>query len=476
MGGSLLPRIVLFFLFICMLPKIGLAADLGYFDLSSPQNARHTLHPNNIVGVELQANSPLVTIPSRFYGINIHPGSVRYELSRLDLLRKVRPDAIRVMTLMRSDWPPDRSGRVVTPLSVTPDSFDWTALDLLIRSIVAVGAEPYLALGFGPPQWISGAASPLDRRPPQPDKYEAYASFMATITHRYAVEKGWPIKRVTVDNEPENVGYAISDYMRLVRLAKTKIKDRAPGVQVGGPAIGYAMWKQPNAKPLGFGESVRRLFDDKTPFDFFDWHIYSTSADTVMKTVETVRRVYGESLPLVISELNRDWRYSGEHRAVSMRNNTSWESVAWLAYLYDKLQLAGVDQVFYFAWREQTLGLLDARSSTVRPNFYLTAAMTNMLGRNRVATKISHPAIGAIATVDAGVVSALIYNMSDANVAVRVTGAAIRPKFSFGKASYEGSEGADVDLIDRALKGDPPAFDAVENTVVVPAGGFVVLK
>lgn len=447
---------------------------LSYYN---PVNSSELLvaSPVNVVSIEIRKDTHILNIPAKFYGINIHPGSAKYELPSPALLKSLKPDAVRVMTRMRSDWPERGSGRIVSAVSPAPGLFNWEELDLLLHAVVSSGADPYLALGFGPPEWISGGTSPIDRKPPMPERVSDFADLMATITHRYVVEKGFPIKRVTIDNEPENVGYAIDDYIYLVNLARAKIKERVAGVEVGGPAIGYAMWKQPTSKPLHFSESVKRFQKAATPFDFFDWHIYSTSPDTVMKTVKAVRGVYGNTMPLVISELNRDWRYAGENRSASMQNNTGWESVAWLASTYDQLQVAGVDQVFYFAWREQTLGLVDGRTTTLRPNYFLFSALTNLMDRQRVVASSSHPAVGVIATNEKGLLSALVYNMSDGDAAVKVSGAALKPVFTFSQSVYESNKGVDSDLIAKV----PPraaAGGASEATFVVPAGGFVVLK
>lgn len=450
------------------------AQGLSYYD-SNISVAKSVVPLTDVVSIDIKKDSHFLDIPAKFYGVNIHPGSTKYELPLPELLRNLKPDAVRVMTLMRVDWPGTGTGRILSAVAPIQGQFDWKELDLLVQAIVSAGADPYLSLGFGPPDWISGGNSPIDRKPPLPDRLNDYADLMATITHRYVVEKGYPVKRVSIDNEPENVGYAIDDYIKLVNLARAKIKARVPSVEVGGPAIGYATWKQPGSKPLHFSESASRFHKAATPFDFFDWHIYATSPDTVMKTVKAVRGVYGKTMPLVISELNRDWRYAGEHRSVSMQNNTGWESVAWLASLYDQLQVAGVDQVFYFAWREQTLGLVDARTTTLRPNYFLFSALTNLMGRQRVVASSSYPAIGVIATNDKGVVSALVYNLSDRDASVKLSGAVLKPVLSFSQSVYESNRGVHSSLIAKVSQ--RAAVTVLnEATFRVPAGGFLILK
>lgn len=391
--------------------------EMEYYDPAAQPNK--TPSPTSeVVTVTIEPNKPLLTIPKYFYGLNIHPGSAKYEFARIDLLKALKPDSIRIMTRMRSDWPPNGQGRQVTHLSPERGVMDWRELDLIIDDIIAIGAVPYLALGFGPPHWMTNAQNPMERQPPKQEYIDEYADFMAEIVKRYVKEKKLPIDSVTVENEPENVHYAIEDYAKLFRLAKIKIQNVAPNIRVGGPTIGYAKWVQPDGSSLGFSTSLNKLKSQGANFDFIDWHIYSTSSQTVLDTVKAVRQTYGKDTPLIISELNRDWRYSGPMVAQSRENNTNQGSVAWLATLYDELQLAGVERTYYFAWRENNLGLVDAQSNMRRPNYYLFMAMTNHLGRKRVKATVSNPAIGCIATNDNGETRAILYNKTDKEIKI----------------------------------------------------------
>lgn len=420
------------------------------------------------VNVSVDTKTPLLKIPSNFYGINIHPGSSEYEVPRPELLNFLKPDAVRIMTVRRSDWLPN--GQQVSPLSPSEGVIDWSKLDKLVTTVVDARAQPYLAFGFGPPQWMSGATGLNERLPPLDQNYQKYADFMADITRHYTIDKKIPIKRVTVDNEPENSSYSIDNYAKLAKLAYTSIKAANPQVSVGGPVIGYAQWTQPDGTKSGFSQSLTSLNSKNVPFDFIDWHIYATSATTVLSTVDAVQKVYGKLKPLVISELNLDWRYNNIDAQV---NNTSWNSISWLAYLYDNLQIKGVSQTFYFGWRENTLGLVDSKMSSLRPNYYLIWAMTNYLGRERVKTTISDPSVGCIATNDFGKLRMLIYNRAASSVIV---------KLPTRKASLEGMV-FDQGWFDANSK-ITTALPALPSKQVVPvsatqlnlpAGGFVLL-
>jgi hypothetical protein len=443
------------------------AQDLGYYDPTGQDGPFPV--PTAPVQINVQPSQPLLTIYSRFYGVNIHPGSAQYELANKPLLQKLKPDSIRVMTRMRLDWPPQ--GMVSHLLSPAPGVFDWTQLDLLLQGIVDVGAEPFLTLGFGPPHFLTQGGTELARVPPAPDLIEDYATYMSMIVQHYVNDKKLPVRLVSVDNEPENVRYPINDYIKLFKAAKTKIKAIAPNVLVGGPAIGFADWPQPDGTSLPFGESLNMLKAANTPFDFLDWHIYSTKASTVIFTVNAVRRRF--SVPLIMSEVNRDWRYSGVAKEESKQNNTGWESASWLAYVYDQLQRLGVGRVYYFAWRENVLGLVDAKITTLRPNYYVFWAMTNQLSRKRVVADSSDLGVGCIATYDGGRFAALIYNRTAGEVRLKINGLPVSTvsAVEFSKSWY--------DTAGYALPFKLPTVATLQpegKEIPLSAGGILLLK
>lgn len=447
---------------------------MSYFDPAATKDPALTSLPTAAVSVEVQQSQPLKKIPSNFYGLNIHPGTAKYEIANPALLKSLKPDAIRVMTRHRTDWLPNATGVRVHLLAPSRNTYDWTELDNLVKAIADIGAEPYLTLGFGPPHWLNGSSSTTARKPPPTANLSQYADYMATIVKRYAGQKNLKLRSVSVENEPENVGYPVDTYMQLARAAQSKIRQAAPGIRIGGPSTGYALWGQPDKSTLSFSQSTALMHSARLPFDFFDWHVYSTSAETVLRTVRYVKSLYGDSFPLVISELNRDWRYSGPEAALSKLNNTSWGSVSWLAYVYDNLQTLGVNQVFYFAWRENNLGLVDSKLEEARPNYFLLRAFTQNLGRSRVKTVSSSPVIGAIATTDGGL-RMLVYNRVLLDVNVKLSGLqnGVFYANSYSKDWVEDNQRFSAGTVPP----EPPAV-AHDSTdaITIPAGGFVLVR
>jgi hypothetical protein len=470
---SQIPHIVRFLVvLLCAASSAWAAQNMEFYDPGA--EGKPLSAPVETVGIDLNPAQPLLTIPERFYGLNVHPGSAKYELANMELLRKLKPDSIRIMTRKRVDWPPGGPGKVVHDLSPRPGVFDWKELDLLVQGIVSIGAEPYLALGFGPPHWLTAKGDPDSREPPRQDAIGAYADYMAAIVRHYVKDKKTPIRIVSIDNEPENVRYPINDYIKLTNLARQKIKAVAPDIQVGGPTTGYAPWKQPDGSRISFSDSLRKMRAAGTPFDFIDWHIYAKDPDAVLTTVSAVKKLYGTDKPLMISEFNRDWRYVEADREQSRRNNTGWDSVAWLAYLYDQMQRQGVERTYYFAWREPAMGLVDGRITQVRPNYFVFWAMTNHLGRKRVSAVSTDPGVGCIATHDGGRFSALIYNRTPAavNLGVRGLPAGQLSAIELNKEWFE-STGAKLPL---TLPAPRPLQAAQLGDIKLPAGGILILK
>lgn len=412
------------------------------------------------INVDLGARTP---IPPLFYGLNVQPGTVRTEFTHELALRTLKPDTIRIMTNFRADWFKGDSRRHLHQLSSRKGEYNWKELDLLVAKITDVGAVPHLSLGFGPPVWLQSDTS-RKRSPPPRERLGEYADFMEAIVSRYSPKIGKNL-RVSIENEPENVGYQFDDYLELYSLAHKKIKRNHPQIMTGGPAIGYAAWPQKNGKKLSFSHTMSLLKRADIPLDFIDWHIYSHNSQSVIRTVDVVRRTH-PSTRMVISELNRDWRYSGISGAeTSKKANTSWESVSWLASTLDQLQQKGVDQVFYFGWREQHLGLID-RDGNRRPAYYLYWALTNIMGKEKVACRTAHPQVGCIATTKSDGNYVLLYNSAPLPIQADINlGVAAEEIVNFSEGWHK-----------KHHSGEKLPYVNFKNSRsnTIPAGGFLI--
>jgi len=464
----------------CAISTLAIAADttkdtsgLAYFD---PENSGSikVAAPTAPVDVTIDFNQKTFAVNDKFYGLNSHPLPAEEAFRNPDLVRTLNPDTIRIMVNKRTFWYRDsnnQSKTKIVELSPERGKFNWESIDDLIAAIESFGAEPYVALGFGAPKYLNSANNPRLFRPLAADLPE-YADYMATIV-KHLRNKNFNVKYVTIDNEPENVGYPIDDYILLKKLATEKIHAVDPAMLIAGPTTGYAQWKQPDNKNMSFYSSTTYLKKHEVQFAAFDWHAYSTNPAIIFKSADVVKEIYPDT-PRFLTELNLDWRYSGDKAERSQINNSNWDSVRFLTLVYDVLQQKGVDRVYYFCIRNNFFGLYDYNMTQVRPNYYTFYAFTNLLGRQRVKAVSSHPAIGVIATLDqTGKPAVMLYNLANEDVAVKYPELGkFTQKYTLSTAVYD-----QIKLIKNG-KSTPLAAEKItaNDVLTVPAGGWVVLK
>lgn len=409
--------------------------------------------PTGVVDVNVFPEKHLVRIPRQFYGVNCHTGPAFIHFKNPEVIKALNLDMIRIMVNRRTWW--DEGKRIDRYLSPKRGHFEWEHLDGLINAIKAADAEPYVSLGFGAPPWLNGGEGKRFPRPSR-EQIPEFSGYLATVVKHLNVDKHYNIKWFSIENEPENVEYPLEDYVYLATNAMAAIKAVDGSVQLTGPVTGYASWLQADGSSLTFEQSLRKLHDSGVGFDGIDWHMYSHSPDAICETALIIKDVYGEDMPMILSELNLDWRYTaskgGEQSRVS---NTSWESTLWLSRLYDLLQQDGVDKTFYFCLSNDVFGFLDYRQNEVRPNYYTLWLMTNLLGRDRVAATTSHPAIGVIATKDKRTL--FLYNLADVDVDVNIafpeTNFSLDQHFIYTKSWYEQN---------KAIEGDSVVFPSLK--------------
>jgi hypothetical protein len=429
--------------------------------------------------VSVDTTQTTVAISSDFYGINVHPSTASYEFGDAQLARDLSPDVMRIMALHRTDYPVGQPS-IRYELSPSEGVYDWTHLDDLLTVVDDIGAKAHVALGFGAPPWL-GEEVKTNRRRVSPEEFPAYAQVMAgVVAHMDHLYPGL-VSAVTIENEPENLQYDIGDYVGLVNAASQAIRAVSPSTQIAGPVTGYAYWNQSDGSRLSFGQSMEALSQVDPGYNMIDWHVYSRSVDTVIHTVDVVKE-HWPGMPLVISELNRNSNYGSDPAGQqSVIDNTGWESVAWLAESYDRLQLEEVDQVHYFELADNTFGLYDYRHTETRPNYHLFYLMTNIMGRQRVQAESDDSDVGIIATVDEqGRKALMLYNRSDESQSVSLDLEGLSPEapvdvYRLEEAWYDQHKAiinGGAQLLEPTRMPLPSSLDLMPGSVVVLRGLF----
>lgn len=157
--------------------------------------------------------------------------------------------------------------------------YNFTYLDMVMDTYIALGIKPFLELGFMPGHLASGEQTIFYWRGnvTPPKDYEEWSKLIkATLLHligRYGRDEviTWPIE---VWNEPNLPGFwkdaDIPEYFKLYEYSAKAVKKADPGFQVGGPAIcgvDDVRWLK---------EFLTFCDDNQLPIDFVTRHAYAT--------------------------------------------------------------------------------------------------------------------------------------------------------------------------------------------------------
>lgn len=453
---------------------IAAASDLVWFNPGDPMIG-NIAAPKRQVSLNVNPRQTVVRIPTRFYGINMHPSNAEEGFRNSELLRALKPDTVRVMLADRTTWIKENGRTTIKrePLYDEPGRERWDEVDALIDRIMDAGAEPLVTLGFGAPKYLNTAGGKKFGLPRTEDMAK-YAELKIKIARHLAGKKFAGVY-ISLENEPENVKYPIEDYIRLHQLAVPEIRRALPGIGICGPTTGYAQWHQPGGGSLGFLESHEKLLRAGVDFDAADLHVYSGNPQNIFDSVTQLQKIYGGRKPIIFSELNLDWRYSGAGGDVSRQRNSSWASGIWLAAVFDGLQQLGVERAYYYCLRDNFFGLYDYWFNEVRPAFYVFWLFTNHLGRNRVAASSDSPAVKIIAAVNLnGHTTALVYNLSSGLVKLNLRGSAFQPReyLILSREWYDKNK-----AIDNGVAKLPEFSEVAAGRLPeLPPEGFLILK
>lgn len=174
-----------------------------------------------------------------------------------------------------------------------PENYDFTFTDLLLEQLNRAGVEPYYRLGVT----IENAANVKSYWVGCPSDVEKWARICEHIVRHYT--KGWAngyyykITYWEIWGEPDNPPYLWTstpdDYYRLYEATAKQIKAKHPDVKVGayGSTGFHNFWLEENrgrekAYRLPFFRNFfKYLKQTDTPIDFFSWHSYHNTKNTV---------------------------------------------------------------------------------------------------------------------------------------------------------------------------------------------------
>ncbi|MEV4534110.1 xylan 1,4-beta-xylosidase [Asanoa sp. NPDC049518] len=151
--------------------------------------------------------------------------------------------------------------------------YDWTGIDRVYDTVVALGMRPIVELGFMPRDLASdpsrtvftyrGIISP----PKDWDRWaDLVSSLVRHLVDRYGLDEvrdNWAFEVWNEANLSVFWSGTPAEYWRLYELAARAVKSVDPGLRVGGPATAAVGW-------------VDRQLDVDAPVDFVSTHIYGS--------------------------------------------------------------------------------------------------------------------------------------------------------------------------------------------------------
>jgi xylan 1,4-beta-xylosidase len=314
----------------------------------------------------------------RLNGVNggpIHGGET------LDLSGRCRDLKIPLTRLHDCNWP---NGDVVDIHAVFPDlnadperpeSYDFRRTDDYVQAVVRTGSGIVYRLG----ESIEHSKRKYHVNPPA-DPAEWASACVGIIRH---YNEGWAggfhddIRYWEIWNEPENrpamwTG-TDAEFLALYAAAAKAIRQRVPGVRVGGPGFGnLGQTTGETLEPTPFARAfLDRCTADSLPLDFLSWHTYTNDPGKLVRRARAVRRWLDErGFTKTESQLN-EWNYLpdndwGPMLAREPENRQRWfariggaEGAAFTAAALIRLQDAPIDAANYYSADTQGFGLFN---------------------------------------------------------------------------------------------------------------------
>lgn len=285
-----------------------------------------------------------------------------------------------------------------------------------------IGAEPMASLG-GAPKYMAykGTSRPADF-----DQWAAYCTGLIGLWRKFDPR----LRYVQIWNEPngdwwqdERVkkdGPTAADlHVEMANKVATALKQRFPGLQVGGPVLCWPpAWPpdQKGQKPWYTWEqwTLPWLKGTKDTINFFDFHVYDVSPEDFAVQTEMVRNaaqlLQGRELPIWITESN----YSVKED--ELRDPAAIWSQRMLPY--ERFLLRGVlpqaDKIagnLTHDLHAKLYTLLPRGADDPDPMYWLLWIMRDLRGK-RIEAVSSDPALPVFATLEDDCVTVLAFNDS----------------------------------------------------------------
>lgn len=256
-----------------------------------------------------------------------------------ELIKRVKPRLIRCQITRYNPWP-------------SPEKWDFSEADRVVKTILNMGAEPMICIGPGAPPWMSVNPPKYDWASwgDRPADNKKFAEFCAVLVKHYNLEKKLAIKYWEIGNEPDGVTELTpEDWGKTTILAGQAMRKVDPSIKIGGPSL-----MAPNMEWM-----ERFLKVAGKMLDFVSWHRYGgcsyNSERTLMERTSSygmdvrsirglVKRIVGKNLELSLNEINlsAEWEIDVDNRIHALFN------AAWYASVLKHLIEVGCELPMYY--------------------------------------------------------------------------------------------------------------------------------
>ena len=300
------------------------------------------------------------------------------------------------------------------------ENYDFALTDFYLKSIVDAGTEPFFRLGNKIEHWVKkyGIYPPKDF-----NKWAVICEhIIAHYTEGWADGFNWTIRYWEIWNEPDGYGFCWmgtpEQFYELYTITAKRLKARFPHLRIGGPAVCWC--NEPWLRPF-----FTKLRDENVPLDFYSWHNYTTSVQTVRDNIKKHRALLDEfgftSTESILNEWNYVRSFSGEQWTYSLDQEKRIKGAAFMSAVMTMSQREPVDMLMYYDARLNSGMNGIFSTSTYKPikGYYVVNAWSdlNELG-TEIEAKSDVPDIYVVAAENDGNVMAMLTYYTDDDNAV----------------------------------------------------------
>lgn len=236
-----------------------------------------------------------------------------------------------------------------------PDSYDFVLTNEYLKVMVYAGVKPFYRLGNKIEHWPKkyGTLPPKD--------FKKWAVICEHIIRHYT--EGWAngfnydIEYWEIWNEPDGApddadyvdkkcwGSTMAEFFDFFDIAAKYLKQCFPDKKIGGPAltVGISDWAH---------SFLAYCKENKTPLDFYSWHIYCADPKEVLKTESDVREFlnsYGfEKTQSILNEWNYVKGWTNDEWIYSLKSEKSLKGASFAASVMFESQYQPLDMLMYY--------------------------------------------------------------------------------------------------------------------------------